>query len=83
MGASRATEFGFSSPLIDGTRVYQIDNGSTLQAFDIETGKELWTQPLGTAQKAPPVLADGKIYVGTDERQVLHRPAAAPTAARS
>ena len=24
------------------------------------------TQPLGTAQKAPPVLADGKIYVGTD-----------------
>ena len=27
---------------------------------------ELWTQPLGTAQKAPPVLADGKIYVGTD-----------------
>ena len=29
-------------------------------------GKELWTQPLGTAQKAPPVLADGKIYVGTD-----------------
>ena len=27
---------------------------------------ELWTQPLGTAQKAPPVLADGKIYVGTE-----------------
>ncbi len=35
-------------------------------AFDIATGKELWTQPLSTAQKAPPVLADGKIYVGTD-----------------
>ena len=57
-------------------RVYQIDNSSRLKAFDIETGKELWTQPLGTAQKAPPVLADGKIYVGTDSGKVFHRPAA-------
>jgi hypothetical protein len=46
--------------------VYQLDNSSRLKAFDIETGKELWTLPLGTLQKAPPVLADGKIYVGTD-----------------
>jgi len=64
--AVKGAEFGFSPPLLDGTRVYQIDTGSTLQAFDLDTGKELWTQPLGTAQKAPPVLADGKIYVGTD-----------------
>lgn len=64
--AVKGTEFSFSSPLIDGTRVYQIDGGSTLRAFDIETGKELWAQPLGTVQKAPPVFADGKIYVGTD-----------------
>ena len=61
----RGTEFGFSSPLLDGTRVYQLDNSSRLRAFDVETGKELWTQPLGTLQRAPPVLADGKIYVGT------------------
>ncbi len=64
--AVKGTEFGYSSPLLDGTRVYQLDNSSRLQAFDIETGKELWTLPLGTLQKAPPVLADGKIYVGTD-----------------
>jgi hypothetical protein len=64
--ASKGTEFGFSSPVTDGTRLYQIDGSSTLNAYDIETGKPLWTQPLGTAQKAPPVLADGKIYVGTD-----------------
>ena len=31
------SEFGFSSPIVDGTRVYQIDGGSTLHAFDIET----------------------------------------------
>ena len=59
-------QFGFSSPLVDGQRIYQIENGSRLKAYDIETGKELWTQPLGTAQKAPPVMADGKIYVGTE-----------------
>ena len=59
-------QFGFSSPSIDGTRVYQIENGSRLKAYDVETGKELWTQPLGTSQKAPPVFADGKIFVGTE-----------------
>jgi outer membrane protein assembly factor BamB len=64
--AVKGLQFGFSSPLIDGDRVYQIENGSKMRAFDIETGKELWKQDLGTVQKAPPVLADGKIYVGTE-----------------
>jgi outer membrane protein assembly factor BamB len=57
---------GFSSPIVDGDRVYQIENGSKMIAFDVVTGKELWKQQLGTVQKAPPVLADGKIYVGTE-----------------
>ncbi len=64
--AVKGTEFGYSPPIADRTRVYQIDNSSRLRAYEIETGKELWTLPLGSAQKAPPVLADGKIYVGTD-----------------
>jgi outer membrane protein assembly factor BamB len=64
--ALKGTEFSFSSPLIDGSRVYQIDGSSRLHAFDIASGRELWAQALGTAQKAPPVMADGKIYVGTD-----------------
>ena len=59
-------QFGFSSPLVDNGRIYQIENGSRLKAYDVETGKELWTQPLGTSQKAPPVMADGKIFVGTE-----------------
>ena len=35
-------------------------------AYDAETGRNLWTQTLGTIQKAPLVFADGKIYVGTE-----------------
>src|SRR5687768_11596370 len=57
---------GFSSPVIDGDRLYQIDNGANLAAFDVNTGKQLWLQNLGTIQRASPVLADGKLYVGTE-----------------
>jgi outer membrane protein assembly factor BamB len=64
--AVKGIEFGYSSPIVDGTRLYQIDNGSTLRSFDTATGKTMWTLPLGSAQKASPVLADGKLYVGTD-----------------
>ena len=62
----RGFQGGFSSPVIDGDRLYQIDNGANLAAFDIATGKQLWLQNLGTIQKASPVLADGKLYVGTE-----------------
>jgi hypothetical protein len=57
---------GFSSPVLDGDRLYQIDNGANLAAFDVNTGKQLWLKNLGTIQKASPVLADGKLYVGTE-----------------
>ena len=52
--------------MIDGDRIYHVDAGSNLFAFDINTGKELWKQNLGTIQKASLVLADGKLYVGTE-----------------
>lgn len=64
--AIKGIEFTYSPPVVDEARLYQIDNGSHLRAFETSTGKELWELELGTAQKAPPVFADGKIYVGTD-----------------
>jgi outer membrane protein assembly factor BamB len=64
--AVKGDQFGFSSPVIDGSRVYQVENGSRLKAYDLESGRELWRQSLGTVQKAPLVLADGKLYVGTE-----------------
>ena len=57
---------GFSSPVLDGDRLYHVDNGANIAAFDVATGKQLWLQNLGTIQKASPVLADGKLYVGTE-----------------
>jgi outer membrane protein assembly factor BamB len=56
---------GYSSPVLDGERFYLIDNSANLAAFDFATGSELWTLNLGTIQRASPVLADGKLYVGT------------------
>src|SRR4026208_1880343 len=57
---------GFPSPVLDGDRLYQIDNGANIAAFDVNTGKQLWLKNLGTIQKASPVLADGKLEVGTE-----------------
>lgn len=57
---------GFPSPVLDGDRIYIVDNGSTLLALDFNTGKGIWKKSLGTVQKASPVLADGKLYVGTE-----------------
>lgn len=57
---------GFSSPVIDGERIYQVDNGGVLYAFDVGSGKQLWRMNLGTIQKASSVLGDGKLYIGTE-----------------
>ena len=57
---------GFSSPVLDGDRLYQIDNSANIAAFDANNGKQLWLKNLGTIQKASPVFADGKLYVGTE-----------------
>jgi outer membrane protein assembly factor BamB len=57
---------GFASPVIDAERLYHLDNGAVIGAFDRATGKRLWARNLGTIQKGSPVLADGKLYVGTE-----------------
>ncbi|NOT59258.1 MAG: PQQ-binding-like beta-propeller repeat protein [Acidobacteria bacterium] len=59
-------QLGPASPIIDGNLLYFVDAGANLFAFDATTGKRLWEQNLGTIQKASPILADGKIYVGTE-----------------
>ena len=62
----RGVQAGYASPVSDGQRIYVFDNGGVLFAFDAKDGKQLWHQPLGTIAKASPVLADGKLYLGTE-----------------
>ena len=56
----------FSSPVLDGNRLYVVDNGAIIEAFDTQTGKQLWERTLGTLQKGSATLADGKLYIGTE-----------------
>ena len=46
--------------------LYTVDNSAIVAGFDLESGKRLWERGLGTLQKGSPVLADGKLYVGTE-----------------
>jgi outer membrane protein assembly factor BamB len=62
----RGVQAGYASPVSDGQRIYLLDNGGVLLAFDAKDGKQLWHQALGTIAKASPVLADGKLYIGTE-----------------
>jgi outer membrane protein assembly factor BamB len=56
----------YASPVMDDQRLYTVDNGAIVGAFDLKTGAQLWTHSLGTLQKGSPVLADNKLYVGTE-----------------
>ena len=62
----RGVQAGYASPVSDGQRIYVLDNGGVLFAFEAATGKQMWHHTLGTIAKASPVLADGKLYVGTE-----------------
>jgi outer membrane protein assembly factor BamB len=56
----------FPSPVMDDERLYSVDNGAIVAGFDLKTGTKLWERSLGTLQKGSPVLADNKLYIGTE-----------------
>ena len=62
----RGVQAGYASPVSDGKHLYVLDNGGVLFAFETASGKQLWHHTLGTIAKASPVLADGKLYIGTE-----------------
>jgi outer membrane protein assembly factor BamB len=65
-------QIGFPTPVADEANgiLYAVDNGAILFGIDLATGNTLWTKKLGTLQKGSPVLADGKLYVGTENGRV-------------
>ena len=68
----------YASPVMDDERLYTMDNSAIIGAFDLKTGARLWEKTLGTLQKGSPVLADGKLYIGTENGKFfILRPSAA------
>ena len=60
----RGVQGGYGSPVSDGERLYMVDNGGVLFAFDLKTGKQLWKE---STRHDPEVLA------GAGRRQALCR----------
>ena len=58
---------GKSSPVILDDRVYFIDDRGKLFIYDVETGEFIARKALGTSMRSTPLVADGKLYVCTNE----------------
>jgi len=55
-----------STPAVSGPLTFAADTGNkTLICVDTATGKELWSHPIGGEIWSSPLVADGKVYLGT------------------
>jgi outer membrane protein assembly factor BamB len=62
------------SPLLHESRLYVVSDSGLLSAFDAATGKPLYQQtrlPKPYSFKASPVGADGKLYLATEDEDVV------------
>lgn len=62
------------TPLAYRGQLYVLANGGTLDAYDLQTGKEIYRQRLatiGSGYSASPVAADGKIYLSNEDGDML------------
>lgn len=59
---ANAITAGFAAPLVDGNRVYVVDNSGNMHALDATTGAHLFETKLGTIGRGSATLADGKIF---------------------
>lgn len=62
------------TPLAYRSIVYMLANNGVLDAYDLETGKEIYRQRLplvGSGFSASPIAADGKIYLSNEDGEML------------
>jgi outer membrane protein assembly factor BamB len=62
------------TPLIYDGILYVLSNNGVLDAYDFQTGEEIYRQRLplvGSGFSASPVAADGKIYLANEDGEVL------------
>jgi outer membrane protein assembly factor BamB len=53
---------GYTSPVLDGKKLYVVDNSANVHCLDAMTGELQWEHSVGTVGKGSPILADGKLY---------------------
>jgi hypothetical protein len=58
---------GKSSPVILDGRVYFVDDRAKLFIYDAKTGEFIARKALGTSMRSTPLVADGKLYICTNE----------------
>ena len=62
------------TPLVYRGIVYILANNGVLDAYELETGKEIYRQRLplvGSGYSASPIAADGKIYLSNEDGEML------------
>ena len=72
-GGAREYTFGrtMSTVAVHDGLVYAAELDGFLHCLDAQTGKELWQRDLGNGTWASPYYMDGKVYMGTDNGDLL------------
>ncbi|HZS84091.1 MAG TPA: PQQ-binding-like beta-propeller repeat protein [Stellaceae bacterium] len=63
-------------PVVGGDRIFTLDSGSTVSAFERKTGRRVWDvdvapEDAGKASGGGVAYADGRVFVGTGYAQVV------------
>ena len=64
----------FSAPALGENKIFvgcQNIVGSSLFAYDADTGEEIWNTSVGIIGKSSPVYADGKVFILSNEKENL------------
>ena len=62
------------TPLVHDGILYVLGNNGVFDAYDVATGAEVYRQrldPVGSGFSASPVTADGKIYLSSEDGEIL------------
>ena len=62
------------TPLVYDGILYVLGNNGVFDAYEVETGKEIYRQrlePVGSGFSASPVAADGKLYLTSEDGEIL------------
>ena len=62
------------TPIVHNSILYVLANNGVFDAYDLKTGEEIYRQrldPIGSGFSASPVVADDKIYLSSEDGEIL------------